>query len=190
MVGDPNQLPPTVLSQMGQKFQYEQSLFQRIMKNIPDAVHLLRLVCVYLRIALMSLSIQYRMHPDISQLPSVMFYDSKLEDGPELDVKRTADWHRDSLLSPYKFFDVHSGKEVRKTGGRSVFNPEEIDACVKLVERICSSHPQLNVDNFNFGPLLIFYSLPIESGSLLHISFKLRSLRNGLLSVLARKSWK
>ena len=131
MVGDPNQLPPTVLSQMGQKFQYEQSLFQRIMKNIPDCVHLL--------------SIQYRMHPQISKLPSLLFYESKLEDGPGLDKKCEAEWHENPLLSPYKFFNVHRGKEVKRSGGRSVFNPEEIDACIKLIEMICGSYPHLNV---------------------------------------------
>lgn len=50
LVGDPNQLPPTVLSQMGQKFEYEQSLFQRIMKNVPDTVHLLRFFTSFSRV--------------------------------------------------------------------------------------------------------------------------------------------
>jgi hypothetical protein len=49
LVGDPNQLPPTVLSQHAQEFLYEQSLFQRVMNCNSSAVHLLRYVlCPFL----------------------------------------------------------------------------------------------------------------------------------------------
>jgi senataxin len=39
---DPQQLPPTVLSQKATEYKYNQSLFVRIQKQRPDAVHLLR----------------------------------------------------------------------------------------------------------------------------------------------------
>ena len=55
MVGDPKQLPPTVLSQEAQRLEYDQSLFVRMFNAAPERVHLL--------------SIQYRMHPDISLFP-------------------------------------------------------------------------------------------------------------------------
>lgn len=42
LVGDPNQLPPTVLSLLAAKYSYEQSLFVRLQKNAPDNVYLLR----------------------------------------------------------------------------------------------------------------------------------------------------
>ena len=48
-VGDPNQLPPTVLSRPAMQAGYDQSLFVRMQAATPDNVHLL--------------SIQYRMHP-------------------------------------------------------------------------------------------------------------------------------
>ena len=41
MVGDPNQLPPTVLSQAAASFNYEQSLFVRMQQNNPNSVYLL-----------------------------------------------------------------------------------------------------------------------------------------------------
>lgn len=44
LVGDPNQLPPTVLSTVAQEYGYERSLFERIMNNNPQSVHLLRYV--------------------------------------------------------------------------------------------------------------------------------------------------
>lgn len=71
LVGDPNQLPPTVLSLAAQKHGYDQSLFVRLQNAAPERVHLL--------------SIQYRMHPQISQFPSRMFYDGKLLDGDGLE---------------------------------------------------------------------------------------------------------
>ena len=39
---DPNQLPPTVLSTEATKWGYDQSLFVRMQKQQPGAVHLLR----------------------------------------------------------------------------------------------------------------------------------------------------
>src|SRR5688572_24180471 len=54
LVGDPKQLPPTVLSQSAAKFGYDQSLFVRMQQNHPQSVHLL--------------DTQYRMHPEISLL--------------------------------------------------------------------------------------------------------------------------
>jgi ATP-dependent RNA/DNA helicase, senataxin len=43
---DPQQLPPTVLSPLADKFGYGQSLFVRLQKSRPDAVHLLRYVFI------------------------------------------------------------------------------------------------------------------------------------------------
>jgi superfamily I DNA and/or RNA helicase len=126
---DPNQLPPTVLSSLGKEYAYEQSLFQRLMASIPKQIHLL--------------SIQYRMHPTISSFPSRLFYESKLIDGPNLEAIREAEWH--SLIPPYQFYNVAKGKETKKKGGKSVWNPEEVDACVALVYKLCVSFPHINV---------------------------------------------
>jgi len=130
LVGDPNQLPPTVLSHLGKEYAYEQSLFQRIMTSIPKQIHLL--------------SIQYRMHPTISEFPSRLFYDSKLLDGAGMAKTRTAPWHSDPLLSPYRFFNVSKGREQQRSGGKSVYNPEEIDACAALIFKLCQTFPDVN----------------------------------------------
>ena len=42
LVGDPQQLPPTILSKQAAKFMYDQSLFQRLMKSAPESVSMLR----------------------------------------------------------------------------------------------------------------------------------------------------
>ena len=59
LVGDPKQLPPTVLSREAARFQYEQSLFARMEKNHKKDIHLL--------------DTQYRRHPEISVFPAGCF---------------------------------------------------------------------------------------------------------------------
>lgn len=84
MVGDPNQLPPTVLSQEAANFKYEQSLFVRMFTNFPDRVHML--------------NVQFRMHPEISKFPSDEFYKSKLKDGPHNHIYTKREWHLSEIL--------------------------------------------------------------------------------------------
>lgn len=121
LVGDPKQLPPTVLSKMASKFQYEQSLFVRMQKNHPKDVHLL--------------DIQYRMHPEISRFPSTSFYDGKLQDGDDMAKLRARPWHQSELLSPYRFFDVE-GMHQSAAKGHSLVNYAEIRVAIQLYERL------------------------------------------------------
>ncbi|KAF7346319.1 hypothetical protein MSAN_01859600 [Mycena sanguinolenta] len=92
LVGDPQQLPPTVISQEACRFRYNESLFVRLQKTSPNSMHLL--------------SIQYRMHPAISQLPSSLFYQARLKDGPDMEKKTAKPWHKDSKFGVYRFFDI------------------------------------------------------------------------------------
>ena len=121
LVGDPKQLPPTVLSREAARFQYEQSLFVRMQANSPNDVHLL--------------DIQYRMHPEISLFPSNAFYDSKLLDGPGIAKLRTRPWHQSKILGPYRFFDVQ-GTQQNAPRGHSLINITEIEVALKLFERL------------------------------------------------------
>jgi len=120
LVGDPKQLPPTVLSRVAASFGYEQSLFVRMQQNHPDRIHLL--------------DTQYRMHPEISLFPSKQFYEGKLVDGAGLAKLRQKPWHSSSLLGPYRFFDV---KGVSRQGGsHSLVNYDEINVALQLYERL------------------------------------------------------
>ncbi|KAF9886264.1 DEAD-box type RNA helicase [Aspergillus nanangensis] len=121
LVGDPKQLPPTVLSKVASKFQYEQSLFVRMQANHPRDVHLL--------------DTQYRMHPQISAFPSTAFYDGKLQDGPDMARLRTRPWHQSQLLTPYRFFDVQ-GLHQSATKGHSLVNLAELRVAMQLYERL------------------------------------------------------
>ncbi|KAL2871568.1 putative tRNA-splicing endonuclease [Aspergillus lucknowensis] len=121
LVGDPKQLPPTVLSKVASKYQYEQSLFVRMQANHPKDVHLL--------------DIQYRMHPEISMFPRTAFYDGKLLDGPNMGWLRTRPWHNSELLSPYRFFDVQ-GLHQSAAKGHSLINMAELRVAMQLYERL------------------------------------------------------
>ena len=121
MVGDPKQLPPTVLSREASRFQYEQSLFVRMQANSPDNVHLL--------------DTQYRMHPEISSFPSSTFYDGKLLDGPDMAALTAKPWHADPLLGPFRFFDVQ-GMHQSGPVGHSLINRAEINIAIKLFKRL------------------------------------------------------
>ena len=121
LVGDPKQLPPTVLSREAARFQYEQSLFVRMQMNHPQSVHLL--------------DTQYRMHPEISSFPSRMFYDAKLLDGPDMAGLRKQPWHESEILSPYRFFDVR-GAHQSAPKGHSLINLAEIDVALHLFNRL------------------------------------------------------
>ena len=120
LVGDPKQLPPTVLSQSAARYGYDQSLFVRMQKNHAKDVHLL--------------DMQYRMHPEISKFPSKEFYEGLLQDGADMGPLRTQPWHQSSLLGPYRFFDV-KGSQERGPKSRSLVNDEELKVAMQLYRR-------------------------------------------------------
>ena len=127
MVGDPNQLPPTVLSQKAASYKYEQSLFVRIQNNHKDSVYLL--------------NVQYRMHPEISMFPSKEFYHSRLLDGPNMAENNSKPWN--SLYGPYRFFDV-KGAEEQNEATKSVFNYTEASLALELVEDLFEKFSEIN----------------------------------------------
>ncbi|WVF66821.1 hypothetical protein IAT40_001563 [Kwoniella sp. CBS 6097] len=119
MVGDPNQLPPTTFSIEADKYHYNESLFVRMTKHNSSHVSLL--------------SIQYRMHPFISELPSKVFYKGELKDGPDMARKTAALWHQRNVFGPYRFFNVEG---IEMKAGTSTKNPDEALAAVDLYRRL------------------------------------------------------
>ncbi|KDQ11409.1 hypothetical protein BOTBODRAFT_135716 [Botryobasidium botryosum FD-172 SS1] len=146
LVGDPQQLAPTVLSQKAASYLYDQSLFVRIQQRRPDAVHLL--------------SIQYRMNPQISVLPSKVFYDGKLRDGPDMDKKTAQAWHTEDLFGPYRFFNVLEGNE-EPAHGHSIINRGEINVALALYNRILTQFKDIDF-NFRIGIVTMYRAQLIE----------------------------
>lgn len=120
LVGDPKQLPPTVLSQSAAKYGYDQSLFVRMQKNHAKDIHLL--------------DMQYRMHPEISMFPSREFYEGLLQDGADMAKLRLQPWHESALLGPYRFFDV-KGSQSKGPRNQSLVNEEELNVAMQLYKR-------------------------------------------------------
>ena len=65
LVGDPQQLPSTVISKHAQQVSFQRSLFERFNELGAEAL---------------LLSVQYRMHPEIREFPSEEFYEGRLMD--------------------------------------------------------------------------------------------------------------
>jgi len=129
LVGDPQQLPPTVFSRDAAQYKYAQSLFVRMQNNSPKDIHLL--------------DTQYRMHPEISIFPSQTFYDGRLLDGNGMAALRAAPWHATELLSPYRFFDVQGQHSAAPTG-HSLVNHAEIRIALQLYTRLLADFPRFD----------------------------------------------
>ncbi|KAI1764908.1 SEN1 N terminal-domain-containing protein [Hypoxylon sp. FL1150] len=129
LVGDPKQLPPTVLSQSAARYGYDQSLFVRMQRNHPDDVHLL--------------DTQYRMHPEISLFPSQEFYEQRLLDGDDMMRLRYQPWHQSALLGPYRFFDV-KGIQEKGRKGQSLVNLEELKVAMQLYDRLAADYSDVD----------------------------------------------
>jgi len=127
LVGDPNQLPPTVISLLAQNYSYEQSLFKRLQINNPDSVYLL--------------NVQYRMHPHISKFPSKHFYNSKIVNSMNMEKLRYQKWHEDKRFKPYQIINVE-GREA--AFGTSLINQSEVDSIIALVRSLCDMNPDIN----------------------------------------------
>ena len=91
-------------------------------------------------------SLQYRMHPEISQFPSEYFYDSQLFNGPNVLSLCTASWHKLKTFGAYRFIDISFGRE-QKTSRNSLLNIEEAIICAKLVKLLCRSEEGTNFIN-------------------------------------------
>ncbi|CAJ1940448.1 unnamed protein product [Cylindrotheca closterium] len=116
-VGDPRQLPATVMSNIAADRGLSKSLHERLMYDA-GYPHIM-------------LDVQYRMKPAISQFPSKFFYDGKVRDSPSV---MSDDCPPDLLLNGenLSFLQV-SGTEKQCRFG-SFENYAEAQAVVKLVQ--------------------------------------------------------
>lgn len=86
------------------------------------------------------------MHPDISQVPSRIFYNGRLDDGPDMAVKNKQPWHAEPKLGVYKFFSVSHGREEVSAMGHSQYNREECNTIVALYTRLIRQFLDIDFD--------------------------------------------
>ncbi|KAG7542768.1 P-loop containing nucleoside triphosphate hydrolase [Arabidopsis thaliana x Arabidopsis arenosa] len=129
LVGDPKQLPATVISTVAQDSGYGTSMFERLQKaGYPVKM----------------LKTQYRMHPEIRSFPSKQFYEEALEDGSDIEAQTTRDWHRYRCFGPFCFFDIHDGKESQHPGATgSRVNLDEVEFVLLIYHRLVTMYPEL-----------------------------------------------
>ncbi|KAF8115211.1 hypothetical protein N665_0029s0054 [Sinapis alba] len=129
LVGDPKQLPATVISTVAQDSGYGTSMFERFQKaGYP--VNMLKT--------------QYRMHPEIRSFPSKEFYEEALEDGADIESQTTRDWHKYRCFGPFCFFDIHEGKESQHPGATgSRVNLDEVEFVLHMYHRLVTMYPEL-----------------------------------------------
>lgn len=127
LVGDPLQLPATVLSTVAVQHGYSMSLFKRF-QQAGYPVQMLKT--------------QYRMHPQIREFPSKEFYGEALEDGTDVEVQTKRPWHAHRCFGPFAFFDI-DGQETQPVGSGSWVNNEEVDFVLVLYRHLVARFPQL-----------------------------------------------
>jgi len=143
LVGDPRQLPATVLSEAAKRRGYARSLFERLEQ---------------LGRPVLMLSTQYRMHGAIRQFPSLHFYGGLLRDAPSIThmmrqcpgseggapsylsgaagcqpERRAGGGGAVGRLAPYLFFSLLGGRQDASDSSRSHSNEGEAAVCVGLL---------------------------------------------------------
>jgi len=118
-VGDHCQLGPVVTSKTAAKAGFGQSLFERL---------------VALGIRPLRLTIQYRMHPSLTEFPSNMFYEGTLQNGITAAERKpgSVSFPWPDATKPF-FFYVQTGPEEVSASGTSFLNRIEADAVEKIV---------------------------------------------------------
>ncbi|XP_027725091.1 probable helicase senataxin isoform X2 [Vombatus ursinus] len=138
LVGDPKQLPPTVISVKAQEYGYDQSMMARLYKHLEEQVK----QNVISRSPVLQLTVQYRMHPDICLFPSSYIYNRTLKTNRLTEESRcTSDWP----FQPYLVFDVEDGSEKREND--SYVNVQEIKLVVELIKLIKDKRKDITVRN-------------------------------------------
>ncbi len=134
MVGDHMQLPATVFSEDATKTQYNRSLFERLIdNNYPRHI----------------LTIQYRMHPNIRNFISSVFYNNQLKDDSGLidKMKKEKIFECIKENKNFSFFDIVYGKEI--FDNKSYSNESEVDFTLKIIRQIDKMLKKKIINNIN-----------------------------------------
>jgi senataxin len=100
------------------------------------------------------------MHPDISQLPSRVFYRGLLKDGPNMTEKTARAWHASNMFGPYKFFNILRGQETQGPF-HSLMNQAEVQVAVALYARLRNEFSSVDF-NFRVGVVSMYRAQIVE----------------------------
>ncbi|XP_019259459.1 PREDICTED: probable helicase DDB_G0274399 [Nicotiana attenuata] len=146
LVGDPQQLPATVISKAAGTLMYSRSLFERFQQaGCPT----------------MLLSVQYRMHPQIRDFPSRYFYQGRLTDSESVANLPDESYYKDPLLKPYIFYDITHGRESHRGGSVSYQNTHEAQFCLRLYEHLQKTCKSVGVGKVTVG-IITPYKLQLK----------------------------
>ncbi|XP_076784478.1 putative helicase senataxin isoform X3 [Arvicanthis niloticus] len=138
LVGDPKQLPPTVISMKAQEYGYDQSMMARFCKLLEENVEQNMIG----RLPVLQLTIQYRMHPDICLFPSNYVYNKNLKTNRLTEAIRcSSEWP----FQPYLVFDVGDGSERRDND--SYINVQEIKLVMEIIKLIKEKRKDISFRN-------------------------------------------
>jgi superfamily I DNA and/or RNA helicase len=170
-IGDPNQLPATVMSNVSRSLGYDSSLMHWVSefqgrnkekKVDPEPKGNTVDVPVEINPTMVMLSEQYRMESILCEFPSKQFYQNRLLTSSEVMARSSIlpDPSHDlpgHLQNPNLIFKT-SGKEMRNTSTKSYYNEEEAEGIVSLVKYLLlEKHFQAT----DIG-VITFYSAQIE----------------------------
>ncbi|XP_071741756.1 probable helicase MAGATAMA 3 [Rutidosis leptorrhynchoides] len=146
LVGDPQQLPATVISKAAGTLLYSRSLFERFQQaGCPT----------------MLLSVQYRMHPQIREFPSRYFYQGRLTDSESIANLPDELYYKDPMLKPYMFYDIIHGRESHRGGSVSYQNIHEAQFCLRLYQHLQKSVKSLGIAKVSVG-IITPYKLQLK----------------------------
>lgn len=129
LVGDHCQLGPVIMAQRAANAGLNVSLFERL---------------IILGIRPIRLQVQYRMHPCLSEFPSVTFYEGSLQNGvTNFDRIQTAVSFTWPIPETPMFFYATGGREEFSASGTSFLNRVEASSVEKIVTQFLAAgaHP-------------------------------------------------
>ncbi|KAJ1134179.1 hypothetical protein NDU88_000638, partial [Pleurodeles waltl] len=134
LVGDPEQLPATVISTKAEEYGYGQSMMARMRTRLEQSA---------LKTPVLLLTVQYRMHPDICLFPSAYIYGKTLQtDRMTEELRCSSQWP----FQPYLLFDVSDGTE-RRENESSYANFQEVKLVITLIKLLKDKKKDMGFHN-------------------------------------------
>ena len=134
LVGDPMQLPATVLHQKCKAAGYGESWMKRVHSKYPEKVHLL--------------NTQYRMDPKILVFPNKSFYNSQIQNGSNVTLRTNGAGPK--ISKPFQWFDTCGrGKEQKvEMSWKNDFEVEAIRHLLQVdgdIQRLLQAEPTARI---------------------------------------------